>query len=230
MTDFHAHVLPGMDDGSASVATSLKMLEMWQEQGRVDTVCATPHFYADREAPRSFLRRRRESFERLAEARPDGGPRLLLGAEVHYFDGVSRAEELPLLCLEGTKLLLLEMPFVPWTDRMLGQVGEILQRGVRPVAAHLERYLSFNSSRTIRRLMETDVLIQCNAEFFLDRHTGKRALKMLRDGEIDFLGTDAHNTGSRAPNLAAAAELIEKKLGRGALDDLEALEGRWLPS
>ncbi len=230
MTDFHAHVLPGLDDGSDSTETSLRMLDMWREQGRVDTVCATPHFYPDRESPKRFLKRRRASWDRLASAMPEGGPRILVGAEVFYFDGVAMTEDLPALCLEGTRLLLLEMPFVPWTSRMLDQVAEISRRGLQPVIAHLERYLSFNDRQTVRSLMELDVLIQCNAEFFLDRHTARRALRMLRDGQIDLLGTDAHNTDSRAPNLAAALTLIEEKLGRSAMDELQASERRWLPS
>ena len=39
MTDFHSHLLPGIDDGSDSVETSLAMLELWREQG-ISRVCA----------------------------------------------------------------------------------------------------------------------------------------------------------------------------------------------
>lgn len=226
MTDFHAHLLPALDDGSDSLETSLAMLEIWRSQG-IDRVCATPHFYAERTTPEKFLRRRREALEalRAAMGTAEGSPALLCGAEVRFFDGISGAEALPSLCLEGTDLLLLEMPFTRWTERMLMEVGELRQRGVRPVAAHLERYLDLNPRQTIRRFLQMDVLIQCNAEFFLSRRTAGKALRMLREEKIHFLGSDAHNLRSRAPNLGPALALIERKLGPRALDRLFALEG-----
>lgn len=226
MTDFHAHLLPALDDGSDSLETSLAMLEIWRSQG-IDRVCATPHFYAERTTPEKFLRRRREALEalRAAMGTAEGSPALLCGAEVRFFDGISGAEALPSLCLEGTDLLLLEMPFTRWTERMLMEVGELRQRGVRPVAAHLERYLDLNPRQTIRRFFQMDVLIQCNAEFFLSRRTAGKALRMLREEKIHFLGSDAHNLRSRAPNLGPALALIERKLGPRALDRLFALEG-----
>ena len=54
MVDFHSHILPEMDDGADSVDTSLAMLRESFRQG-VDLICATPHFYADEEDPKSFL-------------------------------------------------------------------------------------------------------------------------------------------------------------------------------
>ncbi len=229
MTDFHSHLLPGIDDGSDSVETSLRMLQMWRSQG-VERICATPHFYAHENTPARFLQRRNEAYEKLMAAvgPADPCPPLLLGGEVLFWGGISSSEDLPSLCLEGTNLLLLEMPFVRWTDRMLGEVAEIRRRGLIPVAAHVERYMSFNPAKTIRAFMDMDILIQCNASFFLNRRTQRKALKLLRDGRIHFLGSDAHNTSSRAPNLGGALELIEKKLGPSAIDyllDMEELIG-----
>lgn len=222
MTDFHAHLLPGIDDGSDSVETSLAMLESWREQG-ITRVCATPHFYADHDRPERFFRRRQAAYESLLQAMEGAeGPEILLGAEVRFYDGIGAAEELERFCLEGTGLLLLEMPFTRWTDRMLSEVAGIRRCGVMPVLAHLERYLSMNPKKTIRQVLDMDVLVQCNAEFFLSRHTSRKALRMLEREQIHFLGSDAHNTSSRPPNLRAALELIEEKLGAQALERLNA--------
>lgn len=230
MTDFHSHLLPGMDDGSDSVSTSLRMLDMWREQGRVDRICATSHFYAEHNTPKRFLAKRQAAYEALLEATEDIGdiPEILLGAEVRFFDGVSSAEDLPKLCLQGTNLLLLEMPFVRWTDRMLAEVERISRRGLQPVAAHLERYFRFNSGRTIEEFLDMDVLIQCNAEFFVDRRTSRKAIKLLKEERIHFLGSDAHNTDSRPPQMAAALEKIEHKLGSSAIRRLQRQENLYL--
>ena len=227
MTDFHAHFLPGIDDGSDSVEMSLAMLDMWREQG-ISRVCATPHFYAEHTTPERFLRRRDAAYSAVLEAMDPvmKYPAILLGAEVRFFDGISAAEELPRLCLEGTDLLLLEMPFTRWTERMLGEVADIRRRGIMPVAAHLERYMQFNSKKTMERFMGMDLLIQCNAEFFLAKHTSRKAMALLRDERIHFLGSDAHNLSSRAPDLGEALQRIEKKLGPAAMERLLALEER----
>ena len=225
MTDFHAHLLPAVDDGSECVAISLQMLHLWREQ-KIDRICATPHFYAERTTPERFLNRRDSAYQKLRATMEDQDeyPRILLGAEVRFFDGISATRELPDLCLEGTDLLLLEMPFVRWTDRMLGEVADICRRNIRPVIAHLERYMGFNNSRMLERLTGMDVFIQCNAEFFLTRRTTRKALSLLRDGRIHFLGSDAHNTSDRSPNLGPALDLIGRKLGETALERLRDME------
>lgn len=225
MTDFHAHLLPGIDDGSDCVETSLAMLDMWRRQG-IGRVCATPHFDGERTTPERFLRRRDDAWRALRAAMDAEHPEILLGAEVSFFSGISGAEDLPRLCLAGTDLLLLEMPFVRWTDRMLEEVADIRRRGVVPVAAHLERYLALNPRRTIRRFLEMDILVQCNAAFFLSFRTAGKALSLLRTEKVHFLGSDAHNITSRPPNLRAALDRIERKLGPAAIDRLLALEGR----
>ena len=115
MVDFHTHILPGMDDGSRDVEQSLAMLRMEREQG-IETVVLTPHFYARQNAPARFLERRSQSFQKLSAALDESCPRLLLGAEVQYFDNMDRAEEIGSLCIGDTGVLLLEMPFLPGTS------------------------------------------------------------------------------------------------------------------
>ena len=225
MTDFHSHLLPGVDDGSDSTETSLLMLEMWREQG-IERICATPHFYAEHNTPERFFANRQAAYEELAEAMKIYGIDIpiLLGAEVRFFDGISGVDDLYRFCLEGTNLLLLEMPFTRWTDRMMREVADISSGNVIPVAAHLERYMDFNPKKTIRQFMDLGIMIQCNAEFFLSRRTSRTAMRMLKEGRIHFLGSDAHNTRSRQPNLGPALDLIEQKLGAQALINLARSE------
>ena len=96
MIDFHSHILPGIDDGSRNVKMSLGMIEELSRQG-VDTICATSHFYVTQRTPEHFLERRQEAYELLEPVLPDNAPRILLGAEVLYFPGISRLESLPSL-------------------------------------------------------------------------------------------------------------------------------------
>ncbi len=219
MTDFHIHVLPGMDDGSKDAETSLAMLRRSASHG-VDTLAATPHFYAEENSVARFLSRRGEAYDRLMEAAGDmpGLPRLLLGAEVLYFSGISAVDGLDGLCLEGTDLLLLEMPFAPWTDRVLREVEVIRRGGLRVAAAHIERYMDIQPRRAMDAFFSLGTFIQCNGAFFLSRRTAGRAARMLRRGQIHFLGSDAHNMTARPPNLGEAVGAMERKLGRTAVE------------
>lgn len=226
MVDYHSHILPEMDDGADSVETSLAMLRESSRQG-VDLICATPHFYADEEDPKSFLQRRSEAYSRLREAMGDGKgyPDILLGAEVLYFPGISVAEEMRELCLEGTFFLLVEPPMLPWTDAMLDEIEACVSSlHCIPVIAHIDRYMRLlNAPELLNRVMGRKMLIQANAAFFLHRQSQDAALDSLRHGRIHFLGSDCHDLIDRAPNLEAALDVIRKS---GAEKDFERFNAR----
>lgn len=211
MIDLHCHVLPHMDDGSRSIEESLVMLETLAKQG-VTSVAATSHFYAEENSLDTFLSRRSESVQRLRDVWRSGLPILKPGAEVCYFQGISQCEGLERLRIEGTQLLLLEMPFERWTRRALHEVWELQERpGVVVVLAHMERYLRWQEEDTWAALLERGVLSQCNASFFLNWRMRHRALSLLRDGRIHFLGSDSHNMETRPPRMGEAYSRLAKR-------------------
>lgn len=223
MIDFHSHFLPNIDDGSSSVEESIAMLRASYDYG-VDVMCATPHFRAQKESPASFLKRRDEAFNRLPKDL-DGVPQILLGAEVYYFDGISRSESVKDLRLQGTDYILIEMPFTRWSENVVKDVCSIKNRlHLTPYLAHIERYLKYQKGTNyIETIMESGALIQSNAAFFLEFSTSHKAMKMLKNDEINLLASDTHNMGVRKPDLGPAREKIEKKLGRGVLDRVDNL-------
>lgn len=225
--DFHSHVLPGIDDGSASLEQSLEMLRMETMQG-IETVVATPHFYAHRDDPRRFLERRARAAEMLRQAMADfeGVPRLEIGAEVYFFRGISSSDILDDLTVEGHDSVLIEMPHSRWSDSMYEELKRIYtDRGLTPIIAHVDRYISpFRTHGIPERLEELPVLVQANASFFLHAATRGMALKMLRDEKIHLLGSDCHNLDDRKPNLGPALEVIEKRLGRGIIERVNSYE------
>lgn len=227
MIDLHSHILPGVDDGSQSLEMSYAMLALLQQQG-VELVVATPHFYAMKDTPENFLRRRAEAAAQLENG--ENMPAILLGAEVAYFDGMSNSDAMEKLRLGDTDLLLVEMPFGTWTGRMIKEICLLpLQTGLRPVLAHVERYRKRDQLPKFKRqLLEQGVLLQCNAEAFVDRSTRRWALGQLKQGHIHFLGSDAHNLTERPPKLDQAAQIITKKLGSDTLDALTAFSKEML--
>lgn len=209
MVDIHSHMLPCMDDGSASVEESIGMLAESVRQG-IQVVAATPHFYPTENGIEEFLRRRDEAENKLRAVWKEARPRLLLGAEVYFFRGVSRAEGLEKLRIQETDLLLLEMPFENWNDRMLAEVAKLQAKpGIQVLLAHIERYLRWQKNPGIwEELLEIGVRMQCNASFFLNWRTRHKAMKMLRQGKIFLLGSDSHNMTRRPPRLGEVMKMM----------------------
>ena len=225
-TDFHSHVLPLIDDGSQSVDESLEMLRTSYESG-VERIVATPHFYARYQDPESFCRKRAEAFSLLVQSieedKKRGGsyPDLLLGAEVSYFGGISRCEDIKRFCVEETQIVLVEMPFQRWDDKIIDEIHEIKSGlDVIPVIAHVDRYYRYQSSKMIDKLLGGEVLVQVNADGFVDRKLQKRLLNLLEADRIDFLGSDCHNMMTRKPNLDKASEIICNKNREASLEKI----------
>lgn len=218
--DLHCHILPAVDDGSASLEESIALLQHEARQG-IEHVIATPHFYAQLEQPETFLARRSEAENRLREAMAahNGLPRLEVGAEIYYYPGISGSEVLSELTMGAGKCVLIEMPQPPWSDRMYRELEEIaVWRGLTPIIAHIDRYIAPLRTYGIpKKLEKLPVLVQANASFFLRRQTQSMALHMLRSERIHLLGSDCHSITRRPPNLEAAIAVIRRHFGEEAL-------------
>ena len=88
-------MLPGIDDGSKDVTMSLEMIRRSVEQG-IEGIVFTPHFYADMNSPETFLKNRARALAELEENlyQLQTVPAYTVGAEVHYFRGMSRVDDL----------------------------------------------------------------------------------------------------------------------------------------
>ena len=224
LIDFHTHILPKMDDGSSSSDESAAMLEACVKQG-IKRVVLTPHFYANRDNPAHFLEKRRASFARLREIMQDKAcPELIPAAEVEYFEGITAMQELVDMRIGDSRGLLIEMPFTPWSPRVVHDIIEINnQREFRVILAHIERYMKFVKDETLIQLIEAGVRMQSNASFFTENlFGGSKAIKAFDRGLIHLLGSDCHNTDTRKPNLNTACDLIVKKRGPEALAHIMA--------
>lgn len=223
LIDFHTHLLPAIDDGSQSVAESLDMLEASRLQS-VRCIVATPHFYADRTNLSDFLHQRDKAYELLLSQHTQAEPKVLLGAEVTYFRGIGKAEGLENLCIAGTNALLLEMPFTQWGKNELNAPHRILNRGLVPIIAHIERYYPFQRDLTVfSEVISQPVYLQVNAEALLSRRTRRFVFKLIENGYKILLGTDCHNTKRRKPNMEAGRQIITRAFGKEYLDAMDAL-------
>lgn len=222
MIDIHTHILPELDDGSRSVEESRKMLKALSDQG-VDTVVATPHFYIDGTTLESFLEDRKASLKKLIGNVPrNERPALAVGAEVQFFADMYTMENIEQLCISGTPYMLVEMPFSAWSGYLYKALNQLyVAKGIIPVIAHVERYLEFqdeDGEDVIRRLKNANALIQINSSFLTFRGTRRSALKLVKKGLINFMGSDCHSIEYRPPEIRAGYDIIFKKLGERGVD------------
>ena len=225
--DFHTHILPKMDDGSHGTLESVEMLCAMRDQG-IRRVVATSHFYPETEDPHKFLSRRRVAIEALAkrieESEHEGLPTVYAGAEVAYFDGISTSQMVGELCIEGTNLLLVEMPFRRWSHAVVEEICYLVENTeIRPVIAHIERHFPYCRNAMIKYLASKGVLIQSNASAFINKLTRHRAAKLVKEGVITLIGSDCHNLTDRAPNVDKGAEELVRLVGKERLVKLAEL-------
>lgn len=219
--DFHTHILPGIDDGSRSLESTDEMCSMSLAQG-VEVMVATPHFYPWRDRVEDFLDRRHTAWEQWQTLPREKRPDLLLGAEVAFFRGISQAEQIEKMTIQGTNVLLLEMPFQPWSEKDMEEL-ERLSRQYHVLLAHLERYLKLpGNKQMIKEALEMQLSVQINADSLLDWKQRGTLIRMFRKGQAHFLGSDCHGVHHRVPNLQAGRSVLEKKLGAGFLAECDA--------
>lgn len=208
------------------------MLLMESSQG-VDHILFTPHFYAQKQSFTQFAENRQHALDKTADliSHLDVQIEYKAAAETYFFKGISEAEILDDLCMqtEDRRVLFLEMPFTQWKSSMYKEVEAILRkRQLTVVLVHIERFAEFQKDKGVwDEMLELPLILQHNGEFFtrgrfgLFGREGKLAKETMTGERPLILGTDAHNTTSRHPNMDHAREVIEKRLGRETLDEID---------
>ncbi len=209
--DCHTHVIPGVDDGSRTMAESLQMLQMLADQGATHVI-ATPHIYPGRfDNEPDPLRR---AFEGLVAAADAVGelPSLELGAE-HYLDArlLPRVKANDLLAFGPERYVLFETTTgreAP--EQLLDVCFALVDRGYTPLIAHVERY------RYLRGEAGEDLLEDlraAGAKFQVNRTPAARSNPrsafigtLQARGWVDEVGSDMHRpTASGRPEPVKAA-------------------------
>lgn len=225
LVDVHSHILPGIDDGSPDVETSLKMIEALQSQG-ARAIVLTPHYYSDSISYEDFVARRDNALHLLEKSLPPGSPKLIPAAEVYITKYLLNNSNLDALKIGNTNYALIEHPFS--CDFSQGTYDRLLSLnydyGIKPILAHIERYPAFmDDGDLLDSYIEMGCIAQVNISSFVDssRSLRKKLFKYLESGRIHLIGTDCHNLSSRKPDFETGVNAIIKKCGAEAVDVLE---------
>jgi protein-tyrosine phosphatase len=189
LIDFHAHILPGMDHGCDDVAMSIAQMKMAAEH-KIDVVIATSHFYPHVENVEDFLKRREDAWKTLKAAKLNEYPVIKLGAEVLICGNIDKMQGIEDLCIENSKVLLIEMPFMrQWETDLIETVVRLREeKGLKVILAHGERY----PAAEVEKLLEKDFQIQLNVSSTANLIPSRFVKKCIKRNYVTALGSDIH--------------------------------------
>lgn len=213
-TDWHSHILPGVDDGIPDMEKSLSVLRMYEKMG-VKRVWLTPHIMEDFPNEISDLQKR---FNELC-LEWDGNIELKLAAEnmldALFEERLRKREFLP-IGDDGNHLLVETSYFSPPMN-FDDLIDEIKSIGYFPVLAHPERY-RYMGERDYKDLKERGVIFQTNFMSLVGMYgetARKKAEWLLKEGMVNLTGSDLHRQSATERYLQkspAKREHLEKLL------------------
>lgn len=217
MIDLHSHLLPGIDDGARDLDMALAMARMAVDDG-IGTIACTPHIL-----PGVYNNTRatiEDAVERLAaEIERAGIPlQVTSGADVHIAPHLlADLKNGTVPTIGESRYFLFEPPDQIVPPRMDNFAFELVASGFVPILTHPERLVWIEKQYSlIQQLVAGGVLIQVTAGSFMGRfgHRAKYwAERMLDEGMIDLVATDAHNLDRRPPQLTPARDVISERAG-----------------
>jgi protein-tyrosine phosphatase len=202
LIDFHSHLLPGVDDGSASLEETRAALTAMRDEG-VRTVITTPHLAGSvtvrPDELRATMERFDEAYAAVSELVRTDFPDLRLERGVELMldsPGIDLSD--PRVRLAGSRAVLVEFPSMVAPPHGVNAIYELRLAGWRTVLAHPERYQNLRDLGMVREWKNVGCLLQVNAGSILGRYgdEAKRlAWQILEQGLADFIGTDYHARG-----------------------------------
>ncbi len=217
MIDLHCHLLPGIDDGAADEAASLAMARIAMADG-IRTIACTPHIYPGLfENDSAGIAARVTAWQqRLVDEGID--LRLIAGADAHLTPELrARLEAGTAPTLGGSRYFLLEPSHTVATPRFAESVFDFVNAGLVPVITHPERLTWIGHHYGVfAAMVRSGTWLQVTAGSLCGRF-GKDARrfaeKLLDDGLVHILATDAHDPTRRRPLLAEGCRAAEKWVG-----------------
>jgi len=217
LIDLHCHILPGIDDGAVDLGVSLDMARASVADG-VSVLACTPHILPGlyhNVGPQII-----SAIQQLQDAleKNDIPLRLVAGADVHMVpDLVEGLRSGRLLSLAGSRYVLIEPPHHTAPPQLESFFFSMLVEGFVPVLTHPER-LKWLPHRyeSIRQLVRAGVWMQITSGSLagaFGRNAQYWAHRMLDEGCVHLLATDAHDTQRRPPDLRRGRDLAAARVG-----------------
>ena len=230
MIDFHAHILPNIDDGSASMEESINLIKE-AEQAGFTGIISTSHYlqnyYESDEEERRRILAELANQVKVADAEAEI-PKLYLGSEIYIStDIVELLEEGKASTINGTNYVLIELPMNSKPLFAKEVVYKLIENGYKPIIAHPERYSYVKEDiEFVRELKSMGALFQSNYGSVIGMYGGsakKTLKKLLKEDLISFLGSDVHAVGQIYTKVPKILRKLEKWISPEKLQELTTL-------
>ena len=224
LIDLHCHLLPGIDDGAPDLATAKEMARLSVADG-VRVIACTPHIFPgvySNTGP-DIRRRMAQLQAELDAAHIDC--RLVPGSDAHvtpdFVDGLKSGR---ILSLADSRYVLVEPPHNILPPNMDRFFFDLLAAGYVPIVTHPERTSWVDTDYDLlRRLVHSGVWMQLTAGSIVGQFGGRaksRSERMLRDGMIHIVASDAHDAVNRPPLLSEAVPALRRFVGDEETENL----------
>jgi protein-tyrosine phosphatase len=195
--DMHSHLIPGIDDGSPTMETTISFLKEMNQLG-FQKVITTPHIMSDFYPNTSSIILDGLASVKAELLKSNLPIKIEAAAEYlmdYYFEKL--VNENDILCFGTEKYVLVELSFVAVYPNFEKVIFELLTKGYQPILAHPERYnYLHNNYKTYAHIRDLGCMMQINIPSLLGYYgkpTKLIANRLIKDGLIDFLGTDLHH-------------------------------------
>lgn len=226
MIDLHCHLLPGVDDGSASLRVSLRLAREAVENG-IEYALLTPHHMNG-----VFVNHKQDVIEKTQafQAELDAADIALTvfpGQEVRINGNLLKAldEDDILFADEDGRYLMLEFPDDDVPNYTSEMIFEIEQRGIIPVIVHPERNTKIMKyPEILLRLLEKGCLTQITASSYVGTFGDKVknfSHQLIEAQQGYVFSSDAHDLPNRSYEMQQAFELLEKEFGNDIRQEFE---------
>lgn len=220
--DIHAHLVPGVDDGSKSNKETVEMVKLAFQAG-ITTMIATPHYskgFQDYET--DDIKKYCRALEKFVQKNVSPDFRIYAGQEIFYSErSLEMIQSGEVISLADSQYILLEFAPEVTYSLLYQALREIAMTPYYPVLAHVERYVCLRDVERIEELKNLGVMLQMNYAHiggsWFDADT-KWCRQMLKAGYIDILSTDMHNSTDKGPRMEEAMKWLRKHLTEEYLD------------
>lgn len=194
-TDWHSHILPGVDDGIKTMEESIAVLEEYERLG-FKKVWLTPHIMEDYPNGTEDLKKKFEELKTLWKGKVE----IALAAE-NMLDNLfeERLEKNDFLPIgEDRDQLLVETSYYTPPYAMEEMLDGARKKGYNLILAHPERY-RYMEEKDYLKLKDFGLKFQMNLLSLVGAYgeqAQKKAEWLLSKDMIDYLGTDIHRLDS----------------------------------
>lgn len=198
MIDIHSHIIPGIDDGSKDIETTLSIFSSAEAEG-IKGIFATSHYIRGRyENDFDLIKGKVKELNSIVDSKGINikvfpGQEVMLDGHTdeYYREGIING-------FNESKFILVEFKLLDNPLDALDEIYELKLLGLEPVLAHVERYVEFiKEPKLINEFINEKIFFQVSSGSYFGKYgkdVQKQSRLLIKNGVVDFLGGDTHTS------------------------------------